>query len=235
MKKKLQLLFVLVISFALATVGLVACGDSPAEPNEAPELEQDIEEAEEGEEASDEPADTLEALLAAVQGESSASAAYEAFAAAAKEEGYEGIARLFQATADAEAKHAEDEWALALELGATERPVADTPEVGTIEENLQAAIDGETYEYTVMYPAFIAIAQAEGLDEVAQLFTLVSAGEAVHAATFTYALSKIDDIEHLDSFFAEIFRCVDCGDIQTERPDECKICAASGDTYVAYN
>ena len=85
---------------------------------------------------------TYSNLYASVQGETNASAAYKAFADKALEEGRPAIARLFLATSNAEAKHAADEWTILQSMGATERPVAATPEVGTTAENLQAAIEG---------------------------------------------------------------------------------------------
>jgi rubrerythrin len=135
--------------------------------------------------ANAEGVDTYDNLYASVQGETNAAAAYRAFANKAEADGYPVIARLFRATADAEAKHADDEWAILVSMGATVRPVAATPTVGTTLENLQAAFDGETYEYIVMYPTFLATAQAEGMTEAARIIRFAMGAEQVHAGNFT--------------------------------------------------
>ena len=179
-------------------------------------------------------ADTYENLYAAVQGETNANAAYNAFAAQAQFEGYPVIARLFLATADAEAKHADDEWAVLVSMGATDRPVADKPTVGTTAENLQAAFNGETYEYTVMYPDFLATANAEGNAAAARIFNLAMKAEQVHAGNYADVLANLDDVDYLNSKYAVVYRCPVCGEVVTLLPNRCPICGASGDTFFMY-
>ncbi|MCL2153220.1 MAG: rubrerythrin family protein, partial [Oscillospiraceae bacterium] len=158
-------------------------------------------------------------LYAAVQGETNATATYKAFAAKAEADGYPVIARLFLATADAEAKHAEDEWAVLVSMGATARPTADTPTVGTTAENLQAAFDGETYEYTEMYPGFVATAVAEGMNEnpynARRIFNLASQAEAVHAGNYADVLANLGDLAYINTKYAVVYRCPVCGEIVT--------------------
>jgi ferritin len=75
---------------------------------------------------------TFDNLYASVQGETNAAAAYRAFADKAEEEGYRTVANLFRATADAETKHADDEWNILQGMGVVERPTAAIPTVGSI-------------------------------------------------------------------------------------------------------
>jgi rubrerythrin len=175
-------------------------------------------------------------LYASVQGETNANAAYTAFAAQALADGYPAIARLFTATADAELKHADDEWNILAGMGATVRPTADAPTVGTTLDNLLAAFNGETYEYTVMYPGFLATAQAEGITAAATIFRRAGAAEAVHAGNYAdvRALLEAGDTAAIEADYAVLYRCVTCGEVVTARPTNCPICNVPGSTFVQY-
>jgi rubrerythrin len=94
---------------------------------------------------------TTDNLKEAFAGESQANQNYRAFAKKAELDGFPNIARLFRTTAEAERIHAEGH------LKALDA-------IRTTEDNLQAAIEGETYEYTEMYPGFRNAAVAEGND-----------------------------------------------------------------------
>ena len=179
--------------------------------------------------------ETYKNLYASVQGETNASAAYKAFAEKAQADGYPAVARLFLATADAEAKHAADEWAILEGMGATVRPVAEAPKVGTTAENLKTAFDGETYEYTVMYPEFVAAAQAEGMTAAATIFNRAMRAEQVHAGNYADVLANLSDAEYLNTKYATLYRCIVCGEVVTALPARCPICGASGDSFVVYN
>jgi len=177
-------------------------------------------------------------LFASVQGETNASAAYTAFAAKAQEEGYPVIARLFRATAEAEARHANDEWNVlkdVFEVDDKDRPVAATPDVGTTAQNMQAAFDGETYECTVMYPDFLAVARAEGIDGAITIFNRAMKAEEVHAGNYKDVLDNLTDAKYINSKYGTVFRCPVCGEVVTERPqNRCPICGAAGDSFVMY-
>jgi len=94
-------------------------------------------------------ANTTDNLKEAFAGESQANQKYRAFADRAEKDGFPNVARLFRTTAEAERIHA------AGHLGALDG-------IGSTSENLQSAIDGETYEYTEMYPPMFATAESEG-------------------------------------------------------------------------
>ncbi len=97
-------------------------------------------------------------LLTAFAGESQARNKYTYFASKAKKDGYQQIAEIFQETADNEKEHAKM-WFKLLNGG-----------IGTTEENLKAAADGENYEWTDMYAQFAKEAKEEGFDQIAALF-----------------------------------------------------------------
>ena len=179
-------------------------------------------------------ADTYENLYAAVQGETNANAAYNAFAAQAQFEGYPVIARLFLATADAEAKHADDEWAVLVSMGATDRPVAATPTVGSTAENLLTAFNGETYEYTVMYPEFLATALAENISAAVTIFNRAMRAEEVHAGNYFDVLANLGNDDYINGKYAVVYRCPTCGEVVTTLPGRCPICGESGANFVAY-
>lgn len=119
--------------------------------------------------------------LTAMHGEAFAYAKYTAFSGAAARSGSPATAKLFSRTASVElSDHFADE-AVVAKL------------VGSNASNLQAAIAGESYEATTMYPAFAAQAAADGCTSAAQLFTEIAADEAVHAAAYTAALASLSD------------------------------------------
>ena len=108
-------------------------------------------------------------LMQAFAGESQANRKYLAFAKQAEKEGYPQAARLFRAAAEAETVHA---LAHLRALG----------KIGTTEENLKAAIAGETFEFTDMYPPMIRTADEEGQASALRSFTYANAVEMQHAA-----------------------------------------------------
>ena len=122
---------------------------------------------------------TLKNLESALAGESMAHIKYRYFAKIAREEGFEDVAKHFEHTADQEIKHA---WGhLELLIG---KP--------STKECLQKAIDGETYEYTEMYPQFESIAEAEGKLEAQKEMQEQIAESKEHAAQFSAILAKAE-------------------------------------------
>ncbi|GAB6157799.1 rubrerythrin family protein [Desulfotomaculum varum] len=153
-------------------------------------------------------------LKAAFAGESQANRKYLAFAAKADQEGYPAVAKLFRAAAEAEAIHALSELRA---LGA----------IKSTAENLQAAIDGETYEFTHMYPGFIQEASGEGNEQARRAFHFANEAEKVHAALYKKALAALEKKENLDYYL-----CPVCGYIhENTAPDKCPICGANGSAF----
>ncbi|MCD8301472.1 MAG: rubrerythrin family protein [Prevotellaceae bacterium] len=153
-------------------------------------------------------------LETAFAGESQARNKYTYFASAAKKEGFEQIAALFQKTADNEKEHAKL-WFK--ELGG----------IGTTAENLAAAADGENYEWTDMYDGFAKTADAEGFHELAEKFRLVAAVEKRHEERYRALLHNVEAKEVFSKCCVKVWECRNCGHIVVgeKAPDICPTCA----------
>jgi len=132
-----------------------------------------------------------ENLKNAFAGEAQANRRYLYFARMADIEGYPDIGGLFRDTAEAETGHAFGHLDFLKEIG---DPVTGVP-FGKTEKNLQSAIEGETYEYTEMYPGFARTAREDGLDELADWFETLARAEKSHATRFTKGLQLIEGKE----------------------------------------
>jgi len=135
------------------------------------------------------PVKTIENLKAGIKGETTASAKYAAFAEKAKAEGDTPIAKLFEAASKAESIHAANHTKVLVALGEKMEEFKPEFEVKTTPENLQAAIDGETYELTTMYPQFIADAENEKVEKAVKSFTWALDTEKKHQVFYTNALN----------------------------------------------
>ncbi len=123
---------------------------------------------------------TLENLKAAFAGESQANRRYLYFAQKADIEGHNDVATVFRSTAEGETGHAHGHLEFLEEVG---DPATGEP-IGSTEENLKAAIAGETHEYTDMYPGMARTARDEGFDEIADWFETLAKAEKSHAGRF---------------------------------------------------
>jgi rubrerythrin len=130
---------------------------------------------------------TFENLKAAFAGESEANRRYLYFAREADVEGYPDVAAVFRSTGEGETGHAFGHLDYLKEVGdpATGKPIGDT------RLNLAAAVAGETYEYTEMYPGFARTAREEGFDEAADWFETLAKAERAHAGRFQKALDEV--------------------------------------------
>ena len=126
-------------------------------------------------------------LKEAFAGESQANRRYLYFARVADIEGYPDVGGLFRDTSEAETGHAFGHLDFLKEVG---DPVTEVP-IGTTENNLKSAVEGETYEYTEMYPGFAKTARQEGLNELAEWFETLAKAEKSHAGRFSKGLSQI--------------------------------------------
>ncbi len=131
--------------------------------------------------------ETHENLKAAFAGESQANRRYLYFAKQADIEGYPDVAGLFRDTAEGETGHAHGHLDYLKEVGdpATGLPIGDT------QENLGAAVAGETHEYTDMYPGMAKTARQEGFGEIADWFETLAKAEKSHAGRFQKGLDSI--------------------------------------------
>ena len=175
---------------------------------------------------SDKHENTIANLKVAITGETETIAIYTAFSAKATEEGYRNIANVFRAVAAAEGIHVRNHNDVLKKLGEQEyKPTAGTPTVNGTVENIQAAIDGETHEYTVKYPSLIATAKKEKCDAAVTSFTLAKLAEENHERQFTemlIILREKSDKEVPSKWFV----CTQCGGIFTSPFQVCLLCKA---------
>ena len=159
---------------------------------------------------------TIENLQAAAEGENYEwTDMYSYFASKAKKEGYVQIANIFEETANNEKEHAKM-WFKLLEGGAIRSTI----------ENLQAAAEGENYEWTDMYATFAKEAREEGFDDIAEKFEGVGAIEKEHEARY---LKLLDNVKKEIVFSRDgdtIWQCANCGHICVGKkaPDVCPVC-----------
>lgn len=160
---------------------------------------------------------TLDNLKESFAGESQANQKYRAFAKKAERDGFPNVARLFRTTAEAERIHAEGH------LGALEG-------IGSTAENLQAAINGETYEYTKMYPPMFEQATTDE-HKAKRMFGYALKAEAVHARLYTLALEAVKQGKDLTE--VEFYLCPVCGYIEFGKPAEaCPVCGTKPDKFI---
>ncbi|SDJ26210.1 Rubrerythrin [Lachnospiraceae bacterium G41] len=157
--------------------------------------------------------ETEKNLLAAFAGESEARNKYTFFASKAKKEGFVQISNIFAETAANEKEHAEI-WYKIL------------TGIGTTVECLEAAADGEAYEWKEMYPSFAAKAREEGFDEIAELFEGVAAIEKEHEERYRKLLKNIEGKLVFSRDGDCVWQCSNCGHIVIgkEAPEVCPVC-----------
>ena len=126
-------------------------------------------------------------LKEAFAGESQANRRYLYFARVADIEGFPDMGGLFRDTAEAETGHAFGHLDFLKEVG---DPVTDVP-FGKTEQNLKSAVEGETYEYTQMYPGMAKTAREEGFAELSEWFETLAKAERSHANRFQKALDGL--------------------------------------------
>lgn len=155
-------------------------------------------------------------LEQAFAGESQAAIKYQYYSSQAKKDGYEQISSIFDETSHNEKEHAKI-WYKLLHDG----------KVGNTAENLEAAAQGENYEWTDMYKRFAEEAREEGYDEIAAKFEMVAAIEKLHEERY---LKLHNEVEHDVVFKSDkvtIWKCRNCGYIYTgeSAPEVCPVCA----------
>ena len=130
---------------------------------------------------------THDNLKEAFAGESQANRRYLYFAQKADIEGQPDIAALFRSVAEGETGHAFGHFDHLAEVGDPVTGVA----VGSTADNLKSAIEGETYEYTEMYPGFAKTARDEGFEQIADWFETLARAEKSHAGRFQTGLESV--------------------------------------------
>jgi hypothetical protein len=156
---------------------------------------------------------TLENLLAAFAGESQARNKYTYYASKAKKEGYVQISNIFLETAANEKEHAELWFKLA-------------HGIGTTEENLLDAAEGENYEWTDMYKEMAATAREEGFPEIAAQMEGVAAIEKEHEERYRKLAANIRDGKVFEREEKVLWQCSNCGHqlVAEKAPQLCPVC-----------
>jgi rubrerythrin len=155
--------------------------------------------------------------MSAFAGESQANRKYLAFAKKAQDEGYPQIAKLFKAAAEAETTHAMNHLQRAAQIKSTA-------------ENIQAAINGETFEFINMYPEYIKIAKAEGNKDAVWTFNVANKVEQIHAGLYKKAADALANKKDLPA--GDLYVCCNCGNtVEGSAPDICPICGSARNAF----
>jgi rubrerythrin len=159
-------------------------------------------------------------LKDAFAGESQAHMKYMAFADAAEKEKFANVARLFRANSYAEQVHATNH-------------LRTLDGIGKTSANLQAAVDGETFEVEEMYPAYIKVAEDQGEKTAVMMFFRALEAEKVHAGLYKRAKEVVDKGKDLGFFPVHV--CSNCGfTMEGEAPDKCPICGVPKEKFVKF-
>jgi rubrerythrin len=152
-------------------------------------------------------------LKSAFAGESQANRRYLAFAQKAEEEGFTQAAKLFRAAAEAETIHALNHLRV-------------TGEIKSTLDNLNAALGGETFEYTKMYPEYLGAANQEANKQAAWSFDVANKVEQIHAGLYQKAINAVKAKQ--DMAKVDYYVCGTCGNTVEGEPtfDKCPICGA---------
>jgi rubrerythrin len=162
--------------------------------------------------------ETQENLATAFSGESQADRKYLAFAKQADREGFPQIARLFRAASAAETVHALNHLRI---MGG----------VKSTSENLQEAIESETFEFTKMYPEYLEVAGEEGERQASWSFNVANQVEKIHAGLYNAAAEAVKngkDLKQVDYYVCQV-----CGNtVENEPPERCPICNAPEKSFL---
>jgi len=156
-------------------------------------------------------------LKNAFAGESQAHMRYIIFAKKAEEEGFPNVSRLFKAISYAEQVHATNHFdVLGMIRGST--------------DNLQAAIDGETYEINEMYPAFNTVAKLQEEKGAQRTTDWALQAEKIHASMYQKARQAVESSK--DIKLGTVYICDSCGyTVEGEAPNRCPVCGATKEKF----
>ncbi|MDR2696901.1 MAG: rubrerythrin family protein [Holophagales bacterium] len=171
---------------------------------------------------------TAQNLLKAFAGESQARNRYAFAAKAARVEGFEHIAAIFEETALNEKEHAKLFYAHLAPLapGALEIQAGYPIVAGDLKAQLTAAVNGEQEEWEHLYPDFAKIANEEGFNDAAKTFELIARIEKEHGDRFKRLLDRVSNGTVFTRPEKIQWRCMDCGNIieATSAPGVCPVC-----------
>ncbi|MCL2157370.1 MAG: rubrerythrin family protein [Methanobrevibacter sp.] len=173
---------------------------------------------------------TIENLASAFIGESQARNRYTFYSKQAKKEGYEQIAEIFIKTADNEREHAKWLFRLINEIKENDDAIITEAEAPTIlkdtKANLKAAIAGEHFEHSEMYPEFAKTAEEEGYSEIAKRLIAIGEAEVHHEKRFKMLLKTVEEGTVSKKDKPMEWMCRKCGRVELakEAPQICPAC-----------
>ncbi|MCL5011177.1 MAG: rubrerythrin family protein [Patescibacteria group bacterium] len=176
---------------------------------------------------------TIQNLALAFIGESQARNRYTFYGSIARKDGYEQMAEIFILTAEQEKEHAKK---LFEAIQGLKKQAGDLPEIkveavcptvhGPTAQNLKAAIEGENYEHSQMYPRFAAVAREEGLNEIAARLLAIAEAEKHHEKRYQKILKELETGTLFKKEKAVWWVCRECGyqHFGAEPPEQCPSC-----------
>ncbi|MDP4175331.1 MAG: ferritin family protein [Bacteroidota bacterium] len=177
-------------------------------------------------------AKTIDNLKEAFKGESTASAKYAAYAKKAKQEGHNNIALLFEAASKSESIHANNHKAALQELGVKTDKVDPKFDVKSTKDNLQDAINGESYEVSTMYPEFLKTANDANVNIATISFNYAFQTEKKHKELYKNALNQLNNSNE-NSLAKQYSVCTTCGNTYDgPAPNRCGISMTPKDRFV---
>lgn len=184
--------------------------------------------------SSPKPEKTIENLKAAITGETGASTKYAAFAQKAADEGYPNISKMFKAASAAEAIHVKNHNAVLTKLNEANfeaTPDAVTPDSTAI--NIKNAIEGETHEFTSMYPDFLKVAKDEKCKDAITSFTWAQDAEKKHAELYASSLNILKLTGSDKTVPATWYVCPKCGNLyqSIDGVETCELCATKSASF----
>jgi rubrerythrin len=173
-------------------------------------------------------------LRSAFGGESQAHMRYVIYAGKAKEEGLDNISRLFTAISDAERVHASHHFATMGDVGGAFLVASMAGfGLGTTSENLDVAIEGETFEINEMYPAYRAVAKDQGEEAAEESFKWAYLSEKTHAKLFKKAKEAAQGGKDMELGTVQV--CQTCGyTLDGDAPDKCPVCLEPKESFKAF-
>lgn len=182
----------------------------------------------------DASAKTLENMQSAYKGERTATAKYEAFSKKAEEEeGYHGIALLYNAVSAAENIHSRNHKAVIEDAGATVPNIQPEYTVKSTKENLYDDINGEAYEAKTMYPEFLKSAEQADNQTAFLSLTYAMKTETKHKFFFEQALGDLNS-NTLQSLPTNYYVCPDCGNTYAQLPKHCDFSLTPGEKFIVF-
>lgn len=188
---------------------------------------------------------TIENLAKAFIGESQARNRYSMYASIARNEGYEQVSGIFLETADQEKEHAKQIYKMLININSKEglklphvTVQAEMPlTYGSTAENLKAAITGEHYETSTMYPEMADDAEKEGYNDVGARLRSIAIAESHHEKRYSKLLKLVEDKSYFKRKTAVWWTCRECGYVHygEEPPEECPSCNHARSFYQLLN